>query len=131
MVIRLGILLTSLAPAFAFLVHLSGSPWLGQLYPLVFVALGISQGTYIIGFSNYVIEVAPEPLRPAYIGLGNSVSGLSSIWPLVGGWLLTTASYSLLFGLTAALTLLAFAFSLRLQRTASRQQEPLESRQRP
>jgi MFS family permease len=114
-VIRVGVLVTALGPAFALLTHTLAIPWLGRLYPLVFVSAGISQATFVIGFANYLIEMAPERVRPAYIGLGNTFGGISSIWPLLGGWLLTTTSYTVLFSVTAALLLVAFFASLRLR----------------
>jgi MFS family permease len=116
-VVKTGILLTALGPAFALLAHLIDTPQMHGLYPIVFIALGISQGTFVMGISQYLIGMAPETVRPAYIGLANSIGGISSLWPIVGGWLLNVTSYPLLFSLTTAMTLLAFLFSLRLHPT--------------
>jgi hypothetical protein len=52
---------------------------------------------------NYLLEIAPPGMNSAYIGLGNTISGLMMIVPPLGGALLELTSYPVLFGLTATL----------------------------
>jgi hypothetical protein len=118
-VIRIGTAAATVAPIFALVAHLAGGGWLARAYPLVFVALGIANSTWIMGFFNYVLEIAPEGNRAAYVGTINSI-----VWPLtlmsvVGGWLLEATSYTMLFGTTAAFVGISFLLSLRLKSSRS------------
>jgi MFS family permease len=112
-VIRIGNAIAILGPVYALAAHLEGG-WLGQAYPVVFVLLGIVNSTVMLGFSNYMLEIAPDQLRSAYVGFGNTVMGLLAVTPVIGGWLLEATSYSILFGLTAAIAGLGFLLTLGL-----------------
>ena len=68
----------------------------------------------MMGFTNYLLEVAPEAMRPVYIGAGNTVRGLLMALPVLGGWLLEVTSYPVLFGVTIAVGMVGFYVSLRL-----------------
>jgi hypothetical protein len=114
-VIRIGTAAAVVAPIFALVAHLSGGGWLAHAYPVVFVSLGITNSTWIMGFFNYVLEIAPEGMRAAYVGTVNSI-----VWPLtlmsvVGGWLLEATSYPVLFAVTAAFVAASFLLSLGLK----------------
>jgi MFS family permease len=61
-----------------------------------------------------VLDLAPVGQRPTYVGLFNTISGVLIVLPPLGGWLLRTTSYGVLFGLTAALLILAHVLSLSL-----------------
>jgi MFS family permease len=77
-----------------------------------FLVIGvIVMGSPMLGFYNYVLELAPAGQRPTYIGLYNTIKGAQVVLPLVGGWLLQTTSYSLLFALTAAILVVAHVLS--------------------
>jgi hypothetical protein len=93
-------------PVLALLVHLGvfGST-AGLVFPLLYVLMGIFDGSVLLGFLNYVLEISPAGQRPTYMGLTNTLSGLLVLAPLAGGWILEHASYPLLFGLAAACTL--------------------------
>lgn len=114
-VIRIGSGALVVAPLFALLVHVSGSGWLGRAYALVFVVLGILNAIRMLGFTTYILAIAPEPARADYIGLGNTLAGVMTIAPTFGGWLLQATSYPVLFGLTAVLVGAGFVVSLRLK----------------
>jgi hypothetical protein len=80
----------------------------------VFMALGVTASSRMLGFSNFALELAPAGLRPTYIGLLNTLSGALIIVPILGGWLLRTTSYDVLFVVTALLLVVAHWASLRL-----------------
>jgi MFS family permease len=80
----------------------------------VFVVIGVTVNANMLGFFNYALERAPAGQRPTYIGLLNTTTGLLVVLPSVGGWLLRTTSYGVLFGLTSVLLILAHLLSLRL-----------------
>jgi hypothetical protein len=102
-------------PLFALGVHISSVGWLGAAYPFVFVTLGFVQASYMLGFFNYLMEIAPGDLRPVYVGFQNTVIGLLMLVPIIGGWLLDATSYTVLFGLTTAVAALGFLFAMRLE----------------
>jgi hypothetical protein len=102
-------------PVLALLFHLGlfGSA-AGFLFPLLYVLLGIFDGSVLLGFLNYVLEIAPAGQRPTYMGLTNTLSGLLVVVPLAGGWILEHASYPVLFALAAAGTLAGALLALGL-----------------
>ena len=110
-------------PLFAILVHLAGGGWLGQAYPLVYAVLGILNTIRMLGFTNYIMEIAPDGMRTGYVGLANTLTGVMTIVPTLGGWLLEATSYTVLFGVAAALVGAGFAVSLTLA--------PARARSRP
>jgi MFS family permease len=101
-------------PLFALIVDQVGSVGLSRAYPLVYAALGIVNSAWMLGFSNYLLEIAPERLRPAYVGLGNTVAGVLMATPMVGGWLLQATSYATLFGVTTAIVTIGFLLTMTL-----------------
>ena len=113
-VVRIGSGAATAGPLFALAVHLVGGGWLTRAYPLVYAALGIANSAWLLGFFNYLLEIAPPGMRPAYVGLGNTILGLMMLAPLAGGWLLQATSYTVLFGVTAALVAIGFLFTLGL-----------------
>ena len=122
-VVRVGSAVVLIGPLFALLVHLVGGGWLGQGYPLIFGVLGILNAMGMLGFTNYILAIAPEEMRMDYVGLANTITGVVTIAPTLGGWLLEATSYTVLFGLAAALVGAGFAVSLTLA--------PARARSRP
>jgi len=114
-VARIGSAAAAAGPLFAMVAHLAGGGWLVQAYPFVYVALGVVNSAWMLGFFNYMLEVAPEGMRPAYVGLGNTIMGALTLMPMAGGWLLDATSYTTLFGATAALVALGFLLTLGLK----------------
>ncbi len=113
-VIWAGGLFSIAGPLFACIAHLMGNSFLAKLYPFVYVTLGFVYSSWMLGFSNYLLEIAPKNRRPLYIGLSNSIRGIQILAPILGGWLLETTSYPLLFGTTTAVVavgmILTFTF---------------------
>ena len=114
-VARIGSAAGALGPLFAVVVHLAGGGWLVRAYPFVYVALGVVNSSWMMGFFNYLLEIAPEGMRPAYVGLGNTIMGALTLVPMAGGWLLEATSYTVLFGVTAAMVATGFVLTLGLK----------------
>jgi MFS family permease len=112
--IRIGSAITIAGPLFALVSHVADGGLLIQAYPLVYVALGVYFSSSMLGFYNYLLEIAPDDMRPSYVGLGNTIMGVLAIAPTVGGWLLEATSYTVLFGITAVLVFLGFLMATRL-----------------
>jgi MFS family permease len=117
-VIRIGSAAAILGPLFALIAH-TASGQLTPAYPLVYVFLGIINSAWVMGFFNYLLEIAPEGMRPTYIGISNFVMGTLTLTPVMGGWLLERTSYTILFGLATALVAAGFLFSLGLKPPSS------------
>ena len=112
---RIGSAAAAAGPLFALAAHLAGGGWLAQAYPFVYAMWGVVYSSWMLGFTNYVLEIAPDGLRPAYVGLGNTIMGALTLAPIVGGWLLEATSYTTLFGLTTVLVSVGFLLSLGLK----------------
>ncbi len=80
------------------------------VYLVLFFLLGISLSSLGWPFFNYILEYAAEEHRPLYIGTINTLGAMVMLAPPLGGWLLRTFSYPVLFGV--ALTVAAAALIL-------------------
>ncbi|GGM98789.1 MFS transporter [Thermus composti] len=86
------------------------------LPPGTFGVVFFLQGAYLSAFglatSTYLLNLAPEEKRSAYIGLGNTLAGVMGFAPVLGGVVLDRLGFSALFLLAA----LAYALGLLLGR---------------
>jgi len=112
--IRVGSAIAIVGPLFALVAHIAGDGVLSHAYPIVYVTLGVYWSSNMLGFYNYMMEIAPDDMRPSYIGLGNTIMGILTLAPTVGGWVLEATSYTVLFGITAGLVFLGCVAALRL-----------------
>jgi MFS family permease len=72
-----------------------------EYFYLVFVLLGIHTAGIILSGIMIVFEFSEEDIRPTYIGLTNSATGIfAGIAPLIGGVLADIAGFSWLFGIS-------------------------------
>ena len=102
-------------PASALLVPvLVRGPALQYFFPLVFLLNGAIWGGMWLGFTNYILEIAPDDIRPLFLGLQATLSAPTIIVPMLGGWLLNIISYQALFVLAAGLGLIGVAYVRRL-----------------
>ena len=91
--------------------------WLAWAYGLVFFALNASMSSYMPGWTAFVLELAPEADRPAYVGLNNTINGVATLFSTLGGLILqwTGNNYKLLFVIAAIGTLCALPLTLRMR----------------
>ncbi len=123
--IRIGSAVALAGPLLALSAHLADGEFLVRAYPLVYVTLAAYQSSSMLGVYNYLLEIAPESTRPSYVGLGNTIMGVLTLAPTFGGWLLEATSYTVLFGITAALASLGTLVALGLK-PAAEQKLPRE-----
>jgi MFS family permease len=72
------------------------------LYGLIFMIVGVQGNANMAGFLNWVLEYAPASDRPMYIGFANTLSAVTLVMPLLGGWILSASgSYPALFAVAA------------------------------
>jgi MFS family permease len=90
-------------------------------FPLAFALRGLGFGGFFVG-GLMVLEFSHPEVRPTYIGIGSTATGLAGmVAPLIGGWLAEAAGYLALFGVSLAVGLVGFvifAFFVRDPRTA-------------
>ena len=114
-VVQISSWLAMCVPVFALIIHSgalgSASAW---VYPGLYVLLGIVDGSVMLGFLNFILEIAPPGQRPVYMGLTNTLAGLLVVIPVLGGLILDWTSYTVIFALAALGTLAGAVLSLRL-----------------
>jgi MFS family permease len=71
------------------------------LVAAAFLFLGLGDGSIMLGFINYVLEIAPPGQRPVYIGLTNTLVGVIVLFPFIGGALADWGGYQIVFLLAA------------------------------
>ena len=82
----------------------------------LFIILGGVSSTNLIGFMNYLMEVAPLPQRTLYVGLFNTIAGAILVVPPLLGWLLQAASFQVVFILAMAASIGSLLVSIGLRK---------------
>jgi MFS family permease len=90
----------------------------------VFALVGAGTAGYILSGIMIIFEFCEPDVRPTYIGLNNTVTGIASgIAPLLGGWLAKAAGYRTLFVVAFVVGMVGFAL-LRWSVREPRQAQP-------
>ncbi|MGC8958186.1 MAG: MFS transporter [Chloroflexia bacterium] len=117
LLLRWGAGLLTLTPVLALLLPFLGEvlalplPARTYLFALVFALSGLGNAAQGIGIGSYVLELLPEPERPAGLGLVNTIAGLLSLLTILGGGLAAALGYEVLFLAATALALGSFLIS--------------------
>jgi len=93
----------------------------GWMYLLVFFGVGFYMNGASIGFTNFMLEVAPEEKRPLYISLRGTLVAVVSFFPLLGGVFIDLFSFRSVF-------MAVFLVSIFANILASRLREPRQMR---
>ncbi len=122
-VIRIAMLLALIPPLTALLLNLFAQnnvtlATAGTV--LIFAALGATDGSFLLGFLQHILDIAPPPELTAYTGLSNTIGGLTVIAPTIGGLLLQATSFPVLFVVTAIAPFLGLLVALRIPRPRMR-----------
>jgi len=100
--------LSALAGALA--VGLAGLAPAAGWFHLVFALIGASTAGFMLSGMMIAFEFSAAGLRPTYIGLSNTVSGVgAAVAPVIGGWLAGAVGYRALFAVACAVGLAGFA----------------------
>ena len=122
-VIQGSMILGLTSPLLALLVgpmgHLIGTSTI-YAYSLIFLAIGALNNSYMPGFINFVLDLAPSEERSTYIALTNTLCGVLLVVPFLGGWLLQATSYPVLFATTVGGVAIALALTFRLEEPRQR-----------
>jgi hypothetical protein len=81
---------------------------------LIFAAMGATDGSFLLGFLQHVLDISPPGQRTAYTGLSNTIGGLTVIAPTIGGLLLQATSFPALFIVTMQAPLAGLLVVLRI-----------------
>ncbi|MDI7276699.1 MAG: MFS transporter [Anaerolineae bacterium] len=121
LIITIGLGLRCVCPALALLTPLVAGlhPWVGPgILLLIFALAGMASGSHMIGFTNYLLEIAPVADRPTYMALSNTLGGILLLGPLIAGWLVQSTSYEFLFAVMLSLGAAGLLAALRRPATA-------------
>jgi MFS family permease len=84
------------------------------LFLPVFACLGATLSGTRLGYSNFILEMAPVELRPTCVALQNTLLAPVALLPLIVGALIEAWSYPVLLAAGIALMALTFYLALRL-----------------
>ena len=68
--------------------------------------------------NTYLLEIVPEDERPTYMGLANTLLGLSMFVPVLGGWLVGLLGYRGVFSIGLTFAMLGLLASAQLGQVA-------------
>jgi len=87
----------------------------GWSFCAVFLLMGGAGSGSFVAYNHYLLEVAPEVMRPTYVGVLNTFSGVITLMPILGGVLVAALSYQAVFAIAAVTTLIGLAMASRLR----------------
>jgi MFS family permease len=79
-------------------------------YAGAFLLNGVCTSGVWMGFINYVLEIAPDSVRPLFLGLAATLSAPAVVAPLLGGLLLKIVSYETLFGIACGVAVASLLY---------------------
>lgn len=82
------------------------------LVGVVFFLGGLTAPGRQFGEANYILDLAPERRRSAYLGISHTLSAPQTLVPVLAGWIAEDASYAVLFGATAISAALTLALAI-------------------
>lgn len=77
-------------------------------FGIMFVIAGITRPAANIAYPSYLLDIAPATERPLYIGLTNTVLGIATFIPVIGGILLDLFGYRAVMLIALAISALAW-----------------------
>lgn len=103
-VVRTCILIGGIIPILALIAgHISP-----EIYKYLFFLIGFVISGRKIGFLPYLLDLAPEEKRTAYLGIRDSLNILIIVLPLIGGLLINFLGYISTFILVSIVMIIAF-----------------------
>lgn len=113
-VVQGSLLLAALLPCYVLL-----TPRLPHnAFLVVYFVTGVILAGEMIGWMNFLLEIAPAPRRPLYISLQGTLLLPASLLPLLGGVVLSVVPYGLFFPLIALALALSFVLVGRIGQSA-------------
>jgi MFS family permease len=69
------------------------------IYGAIFFFLGATMSGMDMGYTNFLLEIAPEEKRPIYVGFLNTIVGPTIFLSAVGGLIIQVSSFTFLYSL--------------------------------
>jgi len=91
------------------------------LYPYLFILSGMFVAMYRIGDAGVLMEISTNENRVLYTGISGAGTILTTIFPLVAGFLITAIGYTWVFIAISVLVLISFFFVRRLDCSAAKE----------
>jgi MFS family permease len=85
------------------------------LYGSIFFFLGATIAGLDMGYTNYLLEIAPEEQRPIYVGFLNTIVGPTIFLSAVGGLIIQLSSFTFLYSLVFLISIVSIFLSLSLR----------------
>ncbi len=85
------------------------------IYMTIFFIVGAAIDGNRIASENLILYIAPEEKRPIYIALQNNIVSFGIFFSILGGIILSTTSYTVLYIFTISLLFVAFIASFKLK----------------
>src|SRR4029079_14257936 len=86
-------------------------------FGLVFLLYGIARTAANIAFPTFLLNLAPPAERTLYIGFTNTLLGIATFIPIIGGTLLDLFGFTPLFIITSLMSGIGFWLALGLRKT--------------
>jgi hypothetical protein len=86
---------------------LPGGPTLSIPFGIIFLMTGIARPAANIAYPSYLLEIAPINERSLYIGFTNTILGIATFVPVLGGFMLDLFGFRFVFLLAFAIALMA------------------------
>lgn len=81
---------------------------------VVYFLVGVSENVIVLGFLNYVLDIAQPGQRTIYLGVSNAISTIGVLGSLLAGWILSVSTYPVLFAVAALCGVSALILGLQL-----------------
>ncbi len=103
---------------------LPGGPALALPFGLLFLLNGIARPAANIAYPSYLLEIAPAAERPLYISFTNTILGIATFVPVIGGTLLDLFGFRALFLIALGVSLVAWWLARGLCEPRQQKQNP-------
>ncbi len=87
-------------------------------FSIIFVVYGIARTAANIAFPTYLLNLAPPAERTLYIGFTNTLLGIATFIPIIGGTLLDLFGFPPLFVITFIMSGIGFWLALGLRKSS-------------
>ena len=89
------------------------------VFAMIFVLVGFIRSGRVVGFEPYLLDLAPDSDRTAYLGIRGTLSILTVVLPLIGGVFIELLGYVSTFGIVAIVMFFSL-FLLNLEEESSK-----------
>ncbi len=127
-VLVIGAAATPIIPFIALMFNLFGvGTWSAVSFSIIFIVYGLGRTAANIAFPTYLLNLAPAESRSLYIGFTNTMLGIATFIPIIGGTMLDLFGFTPLFAITFCMSLIGFILALGLLRPPVQSPPPTPS----